>query len=78
MGMESNRNQIAKALSYTNSQAAQAQAWQRVCLSNRTTKTTDAKEQRRHKITYMQARVSCSYESEVLNSSFVHLLKFSA
>jgi hypothetical protein len=27
---------------------------------------------------YMQAGVSCFYESEVLNSSFVHLMKFSA
>ena len=44
------------ANSHTHCQAAQAnaqtQAWQRVCLSNRTTKTTDKpvdeKEQRRH------------------------------
>lgn len=67
MGMESNRNQIAKAHSHTHCQAAQAnaktQAWQRVCLSQRMTKTsdkqTDEKEQRRHNITYTQAGVSC-------------------
>jgi hypothetical protein len=54
--MESNRNQIANAHSHTHCQAAQAhsqtQAWQRVCLSQPTTKTTDKqtdeKEQRRH------------------------------
>jgi hypothetical protein len=27
---------------------------------------------------FAKARVSCFYESEVLNSSFVHLIKFSA
>jgi len=36
------------------------------------------KEGRRHNITYTQAGVSCFYDSEVLNSSFVHLMKFSA
>jgi hypothetical protein len=45
MGMESNRNQIANPHSHTHCQAAQAyaktQAWQRVCLPNRTTNTTD-------------------------------------
>jgi len=53
--------------SHTHCQAAQVnaktQAWQRVCLSKRTTKTTDKqtdeKEQRRHNITYTQAGVSC-------------------
>jgi len=67
LGMESNRNQIANAHSHTHCQAAQAhsqtQAWQRVCLSQPTTKTTDKqtdeKEQRRHNITYTQAGVSC-------------------
>jgi hypothetical protein len=67
MGMESHRNQIANAHSHTHCQAAQAyaktQAWQRVCLSQHTTKTsdkqTDEKEQRRHNITYTQAGVSC-------------------
>lgn len=45
MGMESNRNQIANPHSHTHCQASQAnaktQAWQRVCLSQLTTKTTD-------------------------------------
>ena len=63
MGMESNRNQIANPHSHTHCQAAQAQAWQRVFLSQPTTKTTDKqtdeKEQRRHNITYTQAGVSC-------------------
>jgi hypothetical protein len=53
--------------SHTHCQAAQAnattQAWQRVCLSNRTTKTTerqaDEKEHRSYNITYTQAGVSC-------------------
>jgi len=53
--------------SHTHCQAAQfnakTQAWQRVCLSKRTTKTTykqtDGEEQRRHNITYTQAGVSC-------------------
>ncbi len=42
---------------------AQTKAWQRVCLSNRTTKTTekpkDEKEHRSDNITYTQAGVSC-------------------
>ena len=53
--------------SHTHCQAAQVnaqtQAWQRVCLSNRTTKTTDKqtdeKEHRTDNITYTQAGVSC-------------------
>ena len=53
--------------SHTHCQAAQAnattKAWQRVCLSNRTTKTTDKptdeKEHRSDNITYTQAGVSC-------------------
>lgn len=53
--------------SHTHCQAAQAnaqtQAWQRVCLSNRTTKTTknptDEKEHRSANITYTQAGFSC-------------------
>jgi len=52
--------------SHTHCQATQAnattQAWQRVCLSNRTTKTTDKpadeKEHRSDNITYTQAGVS--------------------
>jgi hypothetical protein len=58
MGMESNRNQLANPHSHTHCQAApadpQAKTWQRVCLTNRTTKTTDQpsneKEHRRHNI----------------------------
>jgi hypothetical protein len=53
--------------SHTHCQAAQAnaetKAWQRVCLSNRTTNTTDKpankKEHRSDNITYTQAGVSC-------------------
>ena len=53
--------------SLTHCQAAQAnaetQAWQRVCLSHRTTKTTDnkadEKEHRTDNITYTQAGISC-------------------
>lgn len=53
--------------SHTHCQAApanaQTQAWQRVCLSNRTAKTTDKptyeKEHRSDNITYTQAGVSC-------------------
>ncbi len=56
--------------SHTHCQAAQAhaqtKAWQRVCLSNRTTKTTDKptdeKEHRSDNITYTQAGVSCFVE----------------
>jgi hypothetical protein len=72
MGMESNRNQIANAHSHTHCQAAQSnaktQAWQRVCLSQHTTKTTekqtDEKKQRRHNITYTQAGGSCFVRQE--------------
>jgi hypothetical protein len=53
--------------SHTHCQAApanaQSEAWQRVCLSNRTTKTTDKqaveKEPRSDNISYTQAGVSC-------------------
>jgi hypothetical protein len=53
--------------SHTHCQATQAntqtQAWQRVCLSNRTTNTTDKltdeKEHQSDNITYTQAGVSC-------------------
>lgn len=61
---------------------AQTKAWQRVCLSQRTTKTTDKpmdeKEHRSDNSRFAKAGVSCFYESEVLISSFVHLMKFSA
>jgi len=36
------------------------------------------KKQRRHNSRFAKAGVSCCYDSEVLNSSFVHLMKFSA
>jgi len=60
-------NKMPTLHSHTHCQAAPAyaktQAWQRVCLSNRTTKTTDKqtdeKEHRTHNITYTQAGVSC-------------------
>jgi hypothetical protein len=42
------------------------------------TKQTTEKEGRRHNSRFAKAGVSCFYESEVLNSSFVHLMKFSA
>jgi hypothetical protein len=53
--------------SHTHCQVApantQSKTWQRVCLSNRTTKTTDKptdeKEHRSDNITYTQAGVSC-------------------
>ena len=49
--------------SHTHCQAtpanAQTQAWQKVCLTQRTTKTTDEKELRSDNITYTQAGVSC-------------------
>ena len=58
--------------SHTHCQAAPAnaktQTWQRVCLSNRTTKTydkqTDEKEHRSDNITYTQAGVSCFVRQE--------------
>lgn len=37
----------------------------------------DRKESRPHNSRFAKAGVSCFYDSEVLNSSFVHLLKFS-
>ena len=38
----------------------------------------DRKEGRTHNSRFAKAGVSCFYDSEVLNSSFVHLMKFSA
>jgi hypothetical protein len=35
-------------------------------------------ESRPHNSRFAKAGVSCFYDSEVLNSSFVHLMKFSA
>ena len=40
--------------------------------------TAKARESRPHNSRFAKAGVSCFYESEVLNSSFVHLMKFSA
>jgi len=58
--------------SHTHCQGApadpQAKTWQRVCLSQRTTKTTekqaDEKEHRSDNITYTQAGVSCFVRKE--------------
>lgn len=79
-------NKQANAYSHTHCQAAPAhaktKAWQRVRLLNRTTKTTDKstdeKEHRSDNSRFAKAGVSCFYDSEVLNSNFVHLMKFSA
>jgi hypothetical protein len=77
---------MSKLNSHTHCQAApanaQTQAWQRVWLSNRTTKTndnpTEEKEHRSDNSRFAKAGVSCFYDSDVLNSSFMHLMKFSA
>jgi hypothetical protein len=71
--------------SHTHCQVApantQAKTWQRVCLSNRTTKTTDkpADEKNTEAITAVlqKWRFSASYDSEVVNQSSVLRLKFS-
>lgn len=68
----------AIADSHTHCQAspanAQTQACQRVCLPNRTTKTTDKptdeKEHRSDNITYTQARVSCFVGQESAKFKF--------
>jgi hypothetical protein len=60
----------ALANSHTHCQAApanaQTKAWQRVCLSNRTTKTTDKptdeKEHRSDNSTFAKGRFSASYK----------------
>ncbi len=74
----------ALANSHTRCQAtianAQTKAWQRVCLSNRTTKTTDKqadeKEHRSDNITYPKGGVSCSKDSFVVNQTLVFQFKF--
>ena len=61
------KKQMPTHSSHTHCQApqtnAQTQAWQRVCLPQRTTKLTDIqtdeREHRTHNITYTQAGVSC-------------------
>ena len=65
--------------SHTHCQAAQAnattQAWQRVCLSNRTTKTTDKltdeEEHRTDNSGFAKKRVQCSADTFVVNQSLV-------
>ena len=71
--------------SHTHCQAAPAnattQAWQRVCLSYRTTKTTDkpADEKNTEAITAVlqKWRFSASYDSEVVNQNLMLRMKFS-
>ena len=70
--------------SHTHCQAAQTnaqtQAWQRVCLPYRTTKTTDKqadeKEARLPNSTYPKGGVSCSKDSFVVNQTLVFQIKF--
>ena len=65
--------------SHTHCQAAQAnattKAWQRVCLSNRTTKTTDKpadeKEHRSDNTGLAKVAVQCSADTFVVNQSLV-------
>jgi hypothetical protein len=72
--------------SHTHCQAAQAhattQAWQRVCLSNRTTKTTDKptdeKEHRTDNIGFAKWRLKCFYDSLVHGSGLVFQLNLCA
>ena len=74
----------ALANSHTHCQAApanaQTKARQRVCLSNRTTKTidkpTDEKEHRSDNSTYPKGGVSCSKDSFVVNQTLVFQIKF--
>jgi len=71
--------------SHTHCQVApantQAKTWQRVCLSKRTTKTTDkqADEKNTERLTAVlqKWRCSASYDSEVVNQNLVLRLKFS-
>jgi hypothetical protein len=72
-------------ISHTHCQAAPAlaktKAWQRVCLPNRTTKTTDkpTDEKNTEPITAVlqKWRCSASYDSEVVNQNLVLRFKFS-
>jgi hypothetical protein len=74
--------------SHTHLQAAQAnaqpKACKRVCLPKRSdTATLDRqltteKEGRTHNSRFAKAGLTCFYDSEVQNPSFVHLMKFSA
>ena len=70
---------------HTHCQAAQAntktQAWQRMCLSNRTTKTTDKPTDKKNTeaitAVLQKWRLSASYDSEVVNQNLVLRMKFS-
>jgi hypothetical protein len=70
--------------SHTHCQAAQAnattQAWQRVCLSNRTSKTTDnqadEEEHRSDNTSLAKGGVSYSKDSFVVNQTLVFQIKF--
>lgn len=74
----------ANAYSHTHCQTAQAnpqtQVWQRVCLSNRTTKTTDKpadeKEHRSDNTGFAKWRVKRFYDSLLQGSSSVFQMKF--
>jgi hypothetical protein len=61
---------------------AQTQAWQRVCLSNRTTKTTDKpvdeEEHRNGNSDFTKKRVQYYYDSLVQSSSSVYQMNFCA
>ncbi len=82
---EKRRKYIMPALhSHTHCQAAQAnattQAWQRVCLSNCTTKTTDKptdeKEHRSDNSTYKKLAVQWLNEVQIFNQTFVQVDSF--
>ena len=70
--------------SHTHCQVAQAdtqtKTWQRVCLSNRTTKTnekpTDEKNTERLTAVLQKWRFSASYDSLVVNQNLVLRMKF--
>ncbi len=70
--------------SHTHCQAAQSkaqtQAWQRVCLPNRTPKTTDKqtdeKEHRTDNTGFAKWRVKCFYDSDLKGSSLVIPMTF--
>ncbi len=59
--------------SHTHCQVAQAETWQRVCLSNRTADrpTDDRNEQRRHNTGLAKVAVQYSADSFVVNQTLV-------
>jgi len=75
---------LSQRNSHTHCQAplayAKTQAWQRVCLSNRTTKTTDKpadeEEHRTDNSTYPKGGVSCSANTFVQAESSVLRMEF--